>query len=258
MHNDVKKYAESNDITMLRYIFGDCLTVDPTFEKYRDDYEYCKSLPGMFDSHQELHEIVSDRSKWTKEYWEQLSVDLSSNFSKERFEHMIEVAKIVYADKVKRLTEERKRKSAENNRPVVEKHVVQKVKPESEKHEYSNKSYNKPDMNIPEIKMTEEKVTSEKPAPDKVVRKEQVSTGSISPKELQDKKIQDKIRKLDEENKRIEEKQAAHKDWIESERRKYKDTPYVQKGSDGSKKALGIVLGVGAIVVVAVIIKMLH
>ena len=49
---EVKKCADRRDIKGLRYIFVDCLDVDPTFEKYKVDYEYCKKIPGMFDAHQ--------------------------------------------------------------------------------------------------------------------------------------------------------------------------------------------------------------
>lgn len=104
---EVKKCAENHDIKGLRYIFVDSLDVDPTFEKYKEDFEYCKSIPGMFDGHQALSGILTDERKWTISYWEQLKIDLMKNFSQKRFEHMIEVAKVVYADKIARLRKER-------------------------------------------------------------------------------------------------------------------------------------------------------
>ena len=107
MHEEVKKCVEAHDIKRLRYIFVDCLDVDPTFEKYKEDYEICEGLSGLFDPYQMLNEITKDKSKWTMKYWEQLKVDLMKNFSKIRFEHMIEVAKVVYSEKVIRLQQER-------------------------------------------------------------------------------------------------------------------------------------------------------
>ena len=107
---EVKSCADKGDIKGLRYIFVDCLDVDPTFEKYKDDYEYCKKIPGMFDTHQELNELVENEKLWDKEYWDQLKNDLMKNFSQKRFEHMITVAKIVHADKVARLIRERDEK----------------------------------------------------------------------------------------------------------------------------------------------------
>ena len=108
---EIKKYADKRDMKGLRYIFVDCLDVDPTFEKYRADYEYCKSMDGFFESYNELHGIVSDQGKWNMQYWEQLKLDLMKNFSEKRFEHMIKVAKVVYAAKIERLLSERESKS---------------------------------------------------------------------------------------------------------------------------------------------------
>ena len=44
----VKKCIDAGDIKGLRYIFLDSLDVDPTFEKYKDDYAICRKIEGMF------------------------------------------------------------------------------------------------------------------------------------------------------------------------------------------------------------------
>lgn len=108
MHAEVKKYAENRDIKGLRYIFVDSLDVDPTFEKYREDYEYCRKVPGLFEPHRELTPLKSNQSQWNLSYWEKLKMDLMENFSEKRFAHMIQAAKVVYADKVARVTAERR------------------------------------------------------------------------------------------------------------------------------------------------------
>ena len=41
----VKQCVERNDLRGLHYIFAEALEADPTFEKYQEDYEYCKKLP---------------------------------------------------------------------------------------------------------------------------------------------------------------------------------------------------------------------
>lgn len=107
MHAEVKKCVENNDTRGLKYIFVDCLDVDPTFEKYREDYEYCKKFSGMFDMHTELTPFKTDTSQWNSQYWESLKLDLMKNFSTKRFEHMIAVARVVYAEKIARLMKER-------------------------------------------------------------------------------------------------------------------------------------------------------
>lgn len=80
-----------------------CLDVDPTFEKYKEDYNYCMNLPGLFEADINLSGMISDSGRWDASYWDQLKIDLMKNFSKERFEHMIQVAKVVYAGKIERL-----------------------------------------------------------------------------------------------------------------------------------------------------------
>jgi len=105
---EIKKCADSNDIKGLRYIFVDCLDVDPTFEKYKEDYEYCKQIPGFFEDYTEITTLTDNQSMWDKRYWEVLKTELLKNFSEKRFQHMIKVAKVVYAEKVDKLTKERK------------------------------------------------------------------------------------------------------------------------------------------------------
>lgn len=114
MFEETKKCIANHDIKGLRYIFLDCLDVDPTFDKYKEDYDCCKNIEGFFDAHQNLRGLQPDENVWTFDYWIQLKVDLEKNFSEERFEHMIRVAKVVYADKIIRLLEERKGQAQEN------------------------------------------------------------------------------------------------------------------------------------------------
>ena len=124
----IKQCAESNDIKRLRYIFADSLDVDPTFDKYREDYEYCKTIPGLFEEHRELTGIAENNSLWTKAYYDQLKLDLMKNFSEIRFNHMIHVAEVVYADKIKRLKIEREKLCAEEVMEVQERLPEEKRK----------------------------------------------------------------------------------------------------------------------------------
>lgn len=109
---EVKKCADKNDIKGLRYIFIDSLDVDPTFEKYQQDYNYCKGINGFFDEYTELTVLNMNSAEWNASYWDQLKRDLVKNFSQDRFEHMLQVAKVVYSDKIERLVSERAAKRA--------------------------------------------------------------------------------------------------------------------------------------------------
>lgn len=121
MHKDVKKHADLGDVQRLKYIFVDSLDVDPTFEKYKEDYEYAKIVPGLLEQNQELTPMTKDQSRWNENYWIALKKDLIKNFSAERFEHMQNVAKVIYADRVKKLEAERKKNSeaAKEKNPVL-------------------------------------------------------------------------------------------------------------------------------------------
>lgn len=107
MHAEVKRLADGGDIKGLRYIFADALDMDPTFIRYQEDYEYCRSK-GLLEPHQELTPLTQDKTQWTKEYWVQLKTDLLKNLSEKRLMHMKQVAQVLKADKIRRLTEERR------------------------------------------------------------------------------------------------------------------------------------------------------
>lgn len=115
---EVKRCADKNDIKGLRYIFIDSLDVDPTFEKYEQDYNFCKGLNGFFDDYIEINCLKENSDEWDVAYWDQLKRDLIKNFSQIRFEHMIEVAKVVYSEKIARLISERKAKRAEVEKQI--------------------------------------------------------------------------------------------------------------------------------------------
>ena len=117
---EINKCIENKDIKGLRYIFIDSLDVDPTFEKYRKDYETCKNVEGLFEPYKEMGGITEDEKKWTLEYWERLKVDLTHNFSQKRFEHMRAVAKVVYSDKVERLLHDRKMRDEQRENVTIQ------------------------------------------------------------------------------------------------------------------------------------------
>lgn len=219
---EVRKCAEAHDIKGLRYIFVDSLDVDPTFEKYKEDYEYCKSIQGLFDEHQELNGILADESRWTSEYWEQLKLDLMKNFSLKRFEHMIAVAQVVYADKITRLRKEREADIALGKNSAPHKPL-----------------YNQAGKPGPSVSA---------PRP-------------ISEAQLQEKRLAEKRRELEAHNRKVEAevaaKQAARQARIEAEKRSYSNGGYAPNGSTGSKKVVGIVLAIVLLLGVLLIITAL-
>lgn len=228
MLTEIKKCADAQDIKGLRYIFADCLDVDPTFEKYRESYEFCKKIPGLFESHQELSDIVENQSKWSREYWDQLKMDLMKNFSQRRFEHMIQVAKVVYGDKIDRLLKERS---------------------ESESQAADTKKQEA-------VRSHESDIIDHNAVPaDSQVIKENNSETKLSEAELQEKRLEEKRKEIEENNKRVEREQAAQRARIEEKRR----SAYNGMGGDFTpKKSKGIVIGIIAVVIVVLLIMILR
>ena len=224
MHEEVKKCVETHDIKRLRYIFVDCLDVDPTFEKYKEDYEICEGLSGLFDPYQELNEIKQDKNKWTMEYWEQLKVDLMKNFAKMRFEHMIEVAKVVYSEKVIRLQQERIQE-----RIIEEKRQKLKIEEAKRKLEKDNK----------QIKHEQ-------------IRKKQDYTSGREQELQQEKMIAEERRKLKEEEEQKKKQIKVDKE-IEKDFESVKPRKSSQNPSE-SKKVAGILLVIAVVVIIVLVL----
>ena len=220
MPNEIRNYADNRRIKELRYIFIDSLDVDPTFDTYREDYKYCKDVEGLFDQHVDLTPMIDDQTQWTTEYWDQLKIDLMDNFSEERFEHMIMVARYVYADKVSRLIAERNERAKTGN-----------------KEESNSNATNRQDV----LDINDSVIAGNEKL-------------ALKTEEQQIEDIERKKRELEAANKLFEEQESAKRE------RKRSDvvdnnlkTSEEYKNGDSPKKAIGIVLIV-AIVIIAIII----
>ena len=107
IHKDVIEAVKKKDLRSLKYIFQDCLDVDPTFKSYKADFDYVVKN-GMMEPHKELTPFLNDRNKWNVDYYDQLKMDLFKNMSVERISHMCDVAYYAtHTEKVKRLNKER-------------------------------------------------------------------------------------------------------------------------------------------------------
>lgn len=118
MDAEIKKFADNKDLKSLKYIFVDSLDVDPTFVRYEEEYNYCKSIPGLLEPHIELTPFTQNQAAWNEAYWTNLKMDLVKNFSDKRMMHMREVAKVFLATKIKRILEERAASSRVAAAPV--------------------------------------------------------------------------------------------------------------------------------------------
>lgn len=221
MNTEIKKFADSGDIKSLKYIFVDSLDVDPTFVRYEEEYNYCKSIPGLLEPHVELTPFSENKANWTEEYWTSLKMDLIKNFSDKRMSHMRDVAQVFLADKVQRILAER----AANN--TIQQSVAPKAEP-----------------------VQTEKVVNITPKPD-VTPKEP----SISKAELQARQLEEERRKLEAENKAHQEREARERAARMEQQRRMQTQTQSQTGDGFSKKAIGI--AVAAVTVAVVLILLL-
>lgn len=226
MNMQIKKYADSGDLKSLKYIFVDSLDVDPTFVRYEEEYNYCKSIPGLLEPHIELTPFRKNKADWNEEYWTCLKMDLVKNFSDRRMSHMREVAKVFLAEKIERILAERADNKATQNEPAVK---------------------DKPESDLPH--------QSEPMPPPTSGFKIQTSTSKAAE---QARQLEQAKRQLEIENKAHEERQAQEAKKrafeIEQNRLKQEQATVPDKG-EFLKKAIGIAV---AAIVVAVILFLLQ
>ena len=223
VYREVKKCADNGDIRGLRYIFHSCLDVDPTFKGYERAYEDYQNTSGLFVAHtdENLMKLKEDNvdNGWNIEYWNQLKRDLLENFSQKRFEHMREVAKVVYKDKIRRIEEKR--------RQLDKPHVT--TMKENKQNEGSIGATLKSNVHSETQRIINEKL------------------------EWESRDKERKLKELEEYNARVE-KERQQKD---DERRKRMQSYSVEiQGSGGEvgKKVMGIVLAILAVMIIIIII----
>lgn len=212
----IKNYADNGDLKELKYIFVDALDVDPTFVRYEEEYNYCKSIPGLLEAHIELTPFRQDKTRWDEAYWTSLKMDLVKNFSDLRMMHMKEVAQVFLAEKITRILKER-------DSAVVAPPVTTPASP-------------KIDDKIDPVTAT----TNAAPI--------------ISRAEQEKRELEEAKRKLEEENRRTEAARQAEERRIEQQRKIHQTSTQTATSGDSSKKAIGIAVAVLAVAAVVLIL----
>lgn len=117
MNKQVKLFIDNRNLERVKFYFLNSLNIDPTFENYREDYEYAKKN-NVFEIHKDMMPFNNNKNSWNEEYFNSLQDDLNINFSERRLEHMIEVAKVVFREKIIKLEKERKVLIKKEKEPV--------------------------------------------------------------------------------------------------------------------------------------------
>jgi len=140
MDSYIKQYADKGDISSLKYIFVDCLDVDPTFEEYREEYDYCKRVSGLFEDYKQLTPLSENKNDWDIDYWANLKNDLIKNFSDKRFQYMIKVAQVVHKEKIERLKRERKQLKSEKEKSLLQEQMYSKQIENLNNHQFTEQT----------------------------------------------------------------------------------------------------------------------
>lgn len=224
---EVKKCIESKDIKGLHYIFVDSLDVDPTFEKYNEDYEYCKGINGFLEPHVDITPFLSSE-RWNEKYWVQIKMDLMKNFSEKRFSHMREVAKVIYSEKIKRLELERERLEL-HNQETEKKQKEQMARIQADRQK-DNASANKLSV---------------------------VTSQILDAEKAQKERLEEKHRAIELHNQEVEKKQKEQMARIQAARQKDKEIKNNKSYVETPKKATGAVTAVVVIIAIILIIVLI-
>jgi hypothetical protein len=93
---------------LVRIKLGNIITIDPTLKTFREMKPYAEqNIPDLYDSHS--GELNKNNSAWTKEYYNEQHTELSFNFSKERLQHLCDVAAFLYGARIDTINENRAR-----------------------------------------------------------------------------------------------------------------------------------------------------
>lgn len=230
MHEEVKQAVQTGDIKRLKYIFVDSLDVDPTFENYREDFDYCVKH-NIFENHEVLTKLQKEPFNWTFDYWKSLKKDLTKNFSKKRMEHMIEVAKVVYKEKVERLKKERSKSSNSKIDEPIREEVRLKAK----------------DTSIQNSTIINSIQEREKRELEEAKRRLAEENAKLNREDAQKRELDEERRRLAKENEAIRAKEAKEKAELQALREEAlrKRNQRQQESDNGLLK--GLVMGAGAI-----------
>lgn len=79
--------VKSGNTRRVRIMMKDSLLVDPTFTDFNNMEKAAGSMPGLYDAH-DGRDFITDKALWTDEYMDKLMVQVVSNFSQERINHL--------------------------------------------------------------------------------------------------------------------------------------------------------------------------
>lgn len=90
--NTFKEAVNSGNIQRIRIMMKNSLLVDPTFREFKEMENAVASVKGLYDIH-DGKEFEVNKENWDDDYMDKQMVQVVSNFSHERIEHIKDVVR---------------------------------------------------------------------------------------------------------------------------------------------------------------------
>jgi hypothetical protein len=110
--------VDAKNKRLVRIKLGNIITIDPTLKTFREMREYAESnIPDLFDVHTGV--LKSSKEDWTKNYYNDQQTELSYNFSRERLQHLCDIAVYLYGDRINTINDNRTKENSGNTAKVA-------------------------------------------------------------------------------------------------------------------------------------------
>ena len=104
----LKEHVKNQDIKSIRIMLKNIIIADPTFAEFDELNSYIKKNNiDIYEKNDDKKEFEKDRSKWNKDYLNTECIRLVTNFSEERVNHLREVCKVVYKERIDSINQKR-------------------------------------------------------------------------------------------------------------------------------------------------------
>ncbi|MCK8827926.1 hypothetical protein MWH25_09265 [Natroniella acetigena] len=125
MDKYLEKALENKDVIRVRNVLANSIREDPADVRGIIDFNKRKIEQKAKSAGLELWQehdgrTFKEKSEWNEEYLSLLMAQLmSSNFSKKRFNHILEVGREVYKDELNNEVKKRKKKKSKTRKPIT-------------------------------------------------------------------------------------------------------------------------------------------
>lgn len=82
--------VNNRNVRRIRIMMEDSLLVDTSFKEFEEMETIVEKIPGLYDAH-DGREFINDKSEWDDDYMNKQMVQLVTNFSHERINHLKDV-----------------------------------------------------------------------------------------------------------------------------------------------------------------------